>query len=157
MTSSSDARLARDLVTRTKAAMLSTLSTREHGSVYPFGSLVAVATDARGYPLLLLSTLAEHTKNLLTSPRASLLFADPASEDPLANARVTLLGEMKRVPDDELVFVRGTYLAAHPAATTYVGFKDFAFFQLEVSEVRMVAGFGRMGWIDVGDYVRGSV
>ena len=137
--------------------MLSTLSIREDGAVYPFGSLVAVATDARGFPLLLLSTLAEHTKNLVASPRASLLFADHAAEDPLANARVTLLGEVKRVHDDDLAFVRDTYLAAHPEATTYVGFKDFAFYRLEVSEVRMVAGFGRMGWIDVGDYVRGSV
>jgi len=151
-----DARLARDLVTRTKAATLSTLSMREDGSVYPFGSLVAVATDTRGFPLLLLSSLAEHTKNLVTNPRASLLFADHASDDPLANARVTLLGEVKRVPDLELPPVRVTYLESHPEAATYAGFKDFAFYCLDVSEIRMVAGFGRMGWIDPAEYVRGS-
>ena len=151
-----DARLARDLVTRTKTATLSTLSRRDDGTVYPFGSLVAAAADARGFPLLLLSSLAEHTKNLASSPHASLLFADHTADDPLANARVTLLGEMNRVSDDELATVRDAYLARHPEAATYAGFEDFAFYRLEVTEIRMVAGFGRMGWIDVADYTAGS-
>jgi len=147
-----DAQRARDLVTRTKTATLSTLATREDGAVYPFGSLVATSPDEHGRPILLLSALAEHTKNLAVHPRASLLFADPSSEDPLANARVTLLGEVKRVPDDERVAARDAYLARHPEAATYEGFKDFAFYRLEVAEIRMVAGFGRMGWIDAADY-----
>ena len=151
-----DAQLARDLVARTKTATLSTLSSRQDGSVYPFGSLVAAAVDARGFPLLLLSSLAEHTKNLVASPHASLLFADhaPASEeDPLAGARVTLIGDVSRVDDDELPTVRAAYLERHPGAATYAGFKDFAFYRLQVAEIRMVAGFGRMGWIDVAAYV----
>lgn len=151
-----DAQLARDLVARTKTATLSTLSTREDGSVYPFGSLVAAAVDARGFPLLLLSSLAEHTKNLVASPHASLLFADHVSEDPLAGARVTLIGDVTRVTDDEVPVVRAAYLERHPAAATYAGFKDFAFYRLEVAEIRMVAGFGRMGWIDVAEYVGGA-
>ena len=151
-----DAQLARDLVARTKTATLSTLSRRDDGTLYPFGSLVAAATDARGFPLLLLSSLAEHTKNLVGSPHASLMFADHTSDDPLENARVTLLGEVKRVADDDVASVRDAYLARHPEAAMYAGFKDFAFYRLEVTEIRMVAGFGRMGWIDVADYARGS-
>ena len=151
-----DAELARDLVARAKTATLSTLSTREDGTTYPFGSLVASATDTRGRPLLLLSSHAEHTKNLLAIPRVSLLFADHAASDPLASARVTLLGEVKRVEPTELQLVRGAYLARHPEAAMYVDFEDFGFYRLDVREIRMVAGFGRMGWIDVADYARGS-
>ncbi len=149
-----DAELARDLVAGTKTATLSTLATREDGTTYPFGSLVAAATDPRGQPLLLLSSLAEHTKNLLATPHASLLFADHAAKDPLASARVTLLGEVKRVEHAELPVVREAYLARHPEAATYVDFKDFAFYRLDIREIRMVAGFGRMGWIEVADYLR---
>lgn len=149
-----DAELARALVARTKTAALSTLTTREDGSVYPFGSLVAAATDAAGSPLLLLSSLAEHTKNIAVNPRASLLFADHASEDPLASARVTLIGEVKPVPDDERTAARDAYLARHPEAATYAGFKDFAFYRLEIAEIRMVAGFGRMGWIEPAEYLQ---
>jgi len=147
-----DAQLARDLVARTKTATLSTLAARGEGALYPFGSLVATSPDERGRPILLLSKLAEHTKNLAANPRASLLFADHTSDEPLANPRVTLLGEVQRVSDDERPLVRDEYLARHPEAATYEGFKDFAFYRLEVAEIRIVVGFGRMGWIDVADY-----
>lgn len=152
----SDVQTARDLVARAKSATLSTLSTRDDGSLCPFGSLVATATDERGSPLLLLSSLAEHTKNLTTNPQASLLFADHTSNDPLATARVTLMGEVKLVPAEELATARKTYLARHPEAAAYAGFTDFAFYRLEVAEIRMVVGFGRMGWIDAAEYGRAS-
>ncbi len=151
-----DAKLVRDLVGRAKTATLSTLARRDDGAVHPFGSLVAIATDAAGSPLLLLSSLAEHTKNLVADARASVLVADLASGDPLANARVTLVGEVKRVADDEVEAVRTTYLAQHPQAATYAGFTDFAFYRLVIAEIRMVAGFGRMGWIDSAEYARAS-
>jgi putative heme iron utilization protein len=144
---------ARRLVASAKTATLSTLSSRDDGSPpYPFGSLVALATDDRGVPLLLLSSLAEHTKNLASCPRASLLVAETISDDPLAHARVTLLGEVIRARDVELPSVRDAYLAHHPEARAWAGFSDFAFYTMSITEIRWVAGFGKMGWVAITDY-----
>lgn len=146
MSSSTDSELARDLVDGARKAVLSTLALRPAG--YPFGSLVAIATDERGRPLLLLSQLAEHTKNLQACANASLLVADEAAADPLASPRVTLLGACTLVPAGEVEAVRTRYLAHHPEAETWAAFRDFAFYRLEPVDVRLVAGFGRMSWID---------
>lgn len=149
-----DIEAARRLVASAKTATLSTLAPRGgEGPPYPFGSLVAVATDPRGAPLLLLSALAEHTKNLLACPRASLLFAESGAADPLARSRVTLLGDVASVPEAELVTARQRYLAAHPEAGTWASFNDFAFYAMTLAEVRLVAGFGRMGWIAPDEYL----
>lgn len=146
-----DAGEARALVSAARTATLSTIATRPAG--HPFGSLVALAVDARGRPLLLLSSLAEHTKNLEASPRASILVA---AEGGLAAARVTLLGRCVRVPDAEIEEVRATYLAAQPEAAAWASFRDFAFWRLEIEDVRIVSGFGKMGWIAADDYASSS-
>lgn len=138
-----DAEIARDLVARAKHATLATVGLRPAG--HPFASLVAVAADERGRPLLLLSALAEHTKNLLACEKASLLFA----ESDLAAARVTILGACTRVDD---AAVRARYLAVHPDAAQWADFKDFAFYRLEPAELRVVVGFGRMSWVSAEDY-----
>lgn len=147
----SDAVTARELVRRCRTATLATIALRPAG--HPYASLVAVAADARGRPLLLLSKLAEHTKNLEASAKASILFADDATTDPLASARVTVLGAIARVPVEEIEDTRARFLAAHPEASSYAGFTDFAFFRLEPEELRVVAGFGRMSWIAARDYL----
>jgi heme iron utilization protein len=150
-----DAEAARQLVRAATTATLSTLSAPSNGSApYPFGSLVATATDARGIPLLLLSSLAEHSKNLAACPRASLLFTQPDAAEPLASPRVTLLGEVAPVRGQDVPRVRDAYLARHPNASAWASFKDFAFYEMTIAEVRLVAGFGKMGWIDVADYLR---
>lgn len=143
----SDAAQARALVTSAKTATLSTIATKPAG--FPFGSLVAIAVDDRGRPLLLLSSLAEHTKNVGASPLASVLVA---AEGGLAAPRVTLLGRCVRVPEAEVDQTRATYLAVHPDAKAWASFSDFAFYRLEVEDVRLVAGFGKMGWITATDY-----
>lgn len=142
-----DVEQARALVAAAKTATLSTIATRPAG--HPFGSLVAIAVDARGRPLLLLSSLAEHTKNLEASSLASIMIAGDGG---LAGPRVTLLGRCARVPDADVDEVRTAYLAAHPDASTWAAFRDFAFWRLEVEDVRFVAGFGTMGWITPADY-----
>ena len=138
---------ARALVASAKTATLSTIATRPAG--HPFGSLVALAVDDGGRPLLLLSSLAEHTKNLEASPLASILVA---GEGGLAGPRVTLLGQCARVPGGEVEAARATYLAAHPDASAWASFRDFAFWRLAIEDVRFVEGFGRMGWIAPADY-----
>jgi hypothetical protein len=146
----SDAKIARELVAKARTATLATIALRPPG--HPYASLVAIAADDAGRPLLLLSKLAEHTKNLDACASASVLVADAGAADPLASARVTILGSMARVPDAEIAAARATFLAAHPEASSYVSFADFAFHRLEPEELRIVAGFGRMSWIAAAEY-----
>ncbi|MFO0737437.1 MAG: pyridoxamine 5'-phosphate oxidase family protein [Labilithrix sp.] len=143
----------RALVAAASVATLSTLARDPEG--FPYGSLVAFASDARGRPLLLLSRLAEHTENLRARPEASLLVCEaPGLAPDLALGRVTLLGRCTLVPDAEKSDVRTIFLARQPSAATYVDFADFAFYRLEPQALRYVGGFGRMSWVDVKDYLR---
>jgi heme iron utilization protein len=144
----------RTLADRARSATLSTLAREPAG--YPYGSLVTVAIDDAGRPLLLLSTLAEHTTNLLAAPQASILLTEPlgAHDQPLALGRVTLLGPCTAVSDDEKAAVRDVFLARQPSASYYVDFEDFAFYRLEPAALRYVGGFGRMSWVSPEDYRR---
>src|SRR5215469_565128 len=106
-----------------------TLATTLAGSSWPYASLVLVAADLDASPLLLISALAEHTKNLLAEPRASLLFDDTAGlDDPLTGARATVLGELRPDPDP---YRLARFTARHPAAAAYVGFADFKLYRME--------------------------
>lgn len=145
---------ARALVRAARTGALSTLSRRRPG--HPFGSVAPYAPDERGRPVFLISGLALHTKNLEADPRASLLVTPPGPvEDPLAAARVTLLGEARRLAPDEATADRARYLERHPSAEGWVDFADFAFWRLEVAEAYFVGGFGAMDWI-AGDAYAGA-
>lgn len=149
----SHAERCRTLVESVRSATLCTLSREPAG--FPYGSLVTVAFDAAGRPLLLLSTLAEHTQNLAARPEASILVTEPLGQhaQPLALGRVTLLGSCAAVPEgDERAEARRIFLAAQPDASYYVDFRDFAFFRLEPISLRYVGGFGRMSWVSADDY-----
>lgn len=120
---------------------------------FPFGSVAPFGLEANGHPTFLVSHMAMHTQNLLADPRASLLVTQPGwTGDPLAGARVTLLGLVAPVPADEVADVRTGYLARHESARYWVDFDDFAFFRMEVVDLYYVAGFGAMGWVDAGEY-----
>lgn len=140
----SHAERARTLAARTRLGTLCTLARDPAG--YPFGSVVAFAVTAEGDILLLISDLAEHTKNLKEDSRASLLVSDTGAADPLAAERVTLLGRAQVCQDEAL---REAYLQAVPSAAQYAGFRDFHLYRLAVEEVRYVGGFGRMSWVAV--------
>ena len=121
-----------------------TLATSREG--WPYASLVLAAVDQQARPLLLLSNLAEHTKNLKRDPRASLLFDGTAGlDDPLTGARVTVLGEVAPVEDPALL---ARYTRRHPSAAAYAGFADFHLYRLEPSRAHLVAGFGRIDWVE---------
>ena len=139
---------ARTLVTQMTTGTLCTLAGEPEG--YPYGSFVTVAFDD-GNPVFLVSTLAEHTRNLERDPRASLLVAEGGSEDPLANGRVTLLGPCRRV-DGDGGSGRAAFLATHPNAAYYADFRDFAFWRLRVESIRYIGGYGRMSWVAALDW-----
>jgi putative heme iron utilization protein len=112
----------------------------------PYVSLVLAATAPDGAPLLLLSDLAQHTVNIAADPRIALLFDGTAGHDePLTGPRVTLLGRVERSDDARL---RGRFLARHPGAALYAGFADFRLYRIAVARAHLIAGFGRIDWIE---------
>lgn len=146
----SDAERSRTLVAASTFASLATMSTECPG--FPFGSLVGYASDSSGRLLLCLSSLAEHSRNMAADPRASIMVTEADNgTDPLAQARVTLVGEMVKLEGDERQAAMDTYLAAHPTAF-YIAFSDFSVYRLDVANVRYVGGFGRMSWVSMAEY-----
>lgn len=123
------------------------LSTRlAGGDGWPYGSLVMIGVDHDLSPILLLSDLAEHTKNIAADPRASLLIDGTLGhDDPLSAPRVALMGRIARI-DDRASTTR--YIAHHPASALYVEFADFHFFRLTIERAHLVAGFGRIRWLE---------
>jgi len=143
---------ARTLVHLGRTGALGTLSRRHPG--HPFVSVMPYATDERGRPLLLISRLAMHTQNLEADPRASLLVtrAGDGGDDPLALARVTLMGRAARVEVGARDAARRAYLARHPNAAHWVDFEDFGFWRLDLADVYFVGGFGAMDWVEAAGY-----
>jgi putative heme iron utilization protein len=148
----SHAERCRTLVAGSSRGALSTIATDPAG--YPYGSVASYGLDERGNPLFFVSLMAEHTQNALRDPRASLLVTEPVPEgaDPLASGRVTLIGQLSPVADDDRPRVRDRYLAANPASAYYIDFGDFTFYRLDVESIRYVGGYGRMSWVDAARY-----
>jgi hypothetical protein len=141
---------ARTLVSNIKTGTLCTLAQEPAG--FPYGSFVTFSLDS-GDPIFFISTMAEHTKNLLLDGRASLLVAESGGADPLAGGRVTLLGEARQlVADEDRANARASYLAIHPNASYYIDFGDFSFWKLEVASLRYIGGYGRMSWVSLEDW-----
>jgi heme iron utilization protein len=134
-------RLARSLLRRSRQGALATLMA---GSGDPYCSLVNVASHPDGSPILLISRLALHTRNLLGDARVSLMLDERAEGDPLEGARIMLAGRAEQAADPDLEMVRRRYLSAHPSAEAFVNFADFSFFRIRPSGTHLVAGFGRI-------------
>jgi heme iron utilization protein len=117
------------------------LATLMAGTGDPYCSLVNVATAIDGSPLLLLSKLALHTKNILADARVSLMLDERKPGDPLEGARVMLMGTIAVTSDPA---TRAAYLRRQPEADMFAGFADFAFYQIALTRAHLVAGFGRI-------------
>jgi putative heme iron utilization protein len=131
---------ARTIAASTNSATLASLT----AAGAPWASLVTFGL-LDGAPVLCVTNMAEHGRNLAGDPRASIAIVEPASDpDPLASGRVTLAGVVERPSGDELVAARDAYLAAVTAAKYYVDYSDFTMWVLRVQRVRWVGGYGRM-------------
>ena len=150
MSEPSPAAIARRLI---RASDRASLATALSGEDWPYASLVLTACDHAAGPILLLSDLADHTRNIAADGRVSLLFdGTQGLDEPLAGARVTVLGRAMRMAGEPAVTeARGRYLRRHPGADLYVDFKDFAFHAVAVERAHLVAGFGRIEWIEAAD------
>ena len=134
-------RLARSLLRRSRQGALATLAA---GSGDPYCSLVNIASDFDASPILLISRLALHTKNILGDNRVSLMLDERAAGDPLEGSRIMLAGRAEEAAGDAAAILRRRYLSAHPSAEVFVDFKDFSFFRIVPSGAHLVAGFGRI-------------
>ena len=114
----------RTLIHLQQVGSLSTLSEKHSG--WPFGSVMPYGLDQTGNPTFLISTMAIHTQNLLHNPKARLLIIEAAAdEDPLGKARVTIMGEITQVAEEDLAVIRESYLNQHQEARYWVDFGDF--------------------------------
>lgn len=147
----SPGKLARTVVRGLDRAALATIArgdTPEAGA--PYASLVLVALDHGAAPLLLVSQLADHTRNLQADPRVSLLFDGTGGlAEPLTGPRVTVQGVAAPSSDPA---VRARFLARHPGAAMYADFRDFAFWRVTPQRAHIVAGFGRIHWIEAAAF-----
>jgi putative heme iron utilization protein len=140
---------ARTLLAATNVATLATLS--DDGG--PWGSMVTYAALPDGSPVLCVSQLAEHGRNLARDPRASLVVVDPAPvTDPLSAGRVTLAGAVQRPEGEAREAARATYLAAVASGRYYIDYTDFSLYVLRVERVRWVGGYGRMSSAEGAEY-----
>ncbi|MBE7220653.1 MAG: pyridoxamine 5'-phosphate oxidase family protein, partial [Caulobacteraceae bacterium] len=131
---------AKRLLRSIRAGTLATLT----GAGEPFATLVTVATDHDGAPLILVSQLSAHTRHMDKDPRVSLLLAETGEGDPLAHPRLTLTGTAAKVSEPEARrAARARFLARHPKAELYADFSDFSFWRIGLEQVHLNGGFAR--------------
>lgn len=134
---------ARKFLRSSRSGILSTHS--QHCAGYPFGSVAPFVLDHHCQPIILISSIAEHTKNIQSNPKVSLLvFA--GGEDLQANARLTLLGEAGQIEKKADADLRARYLRYLPQAASYFDMHDFSFYRIHIHQARYIGGFGKMTW-----------
>jgi putative heme iron utilization protein len=144
--------VAKDLLRSTRAGALATL---DRNTGHPFSSLVNVATDADGSPVILVSRLSTHTANIEADPRASVLLASTGKGDPLAYPRLTVLGTFAKLERDtpDSARVQRRFLSRHPKSKLYAGFGDFGFWRLSMVSAHLNGGFARAADLKASDII----
>ena len=144
----SNAREARLMLRAHRYGALSTLSKKFGG--HPFGSITPYLVDHDGSLLILISSLAEHTKNIQHDARVSLITHDQRDPHIQTQGRVTVLGNASQEPNRERAGLR--YLRYFPEAQTYLGMHDFSFYRIQPVAIRYIGGFGKIHWVDMEHY-----
>ncbi|WP_227243418.1 HugZ family pyridoxamine 5'-phosphate oxidase [Paraburkholderia caribensis] len=112
---------------------------------FPYPTVLPFAPDSHHHPTILVSRLAEHTRNLHSDPRAGFLIVHAPDGDVLNGQRITLVGTFEHVEPTPPVTQR--YLRYHPDAERYLVLGDFSFWMMSVERMRYIGGFGAMGWL----------
>jgi putative heme iron utilization protein len=139
---------ARRMLRSHRYGALCTLSKKIDG--YPFGSITPYLVDHDGSLIILISTLAEHTKNIMHDPRVSLITHDQHDPRILTQGRVTFTGNAGLEPNRDQAGLR--YLRYFPEAQTYFSMHDFSFYRIRPVAIRYIGGFGKIHWIDMENY-----
>ena len=139
---------ARCLLNHQNMGVLSTQSVDVEG--YPFGSIVPYALNYDGEPVMLISDLAQHTRNIKRNNKVSLTVFDRYADDPQASGRLTWIGDAEVInPSD--TETRGRYLRYFPSAESYFETHDFAFYCIHLRRARFIGGFGQIYWVEKDD------
>jgi hypothetical protein len=132
---------AKRLLRQIRSGALATLA---RATGYPFATLVSIATDFDGCPILLTSQLSAHTGNLAADPRASVLLAEGGRGDPLAHPRLTVVGRAFRASEPaERARLKSRFLGRHPKSALYADFGDFSFWRVSIETAHLNGGFGK--------------
>jgi putative heme iron utilization protein len=146
------AALCREIIRGADRATLATMAVRGKAGTngpWPYASQVLTTCDRQGNPLLLISDLADHTRNIRNDARVSLLYSGPAVDEPLG-PRVSLQGEAEQLDKGPLL---ETYLQRHPSAKIYADFSDFHLFRVRPVRAHLVAGFGKAYWVEAARFM----
>ncbi|SAL84250.1 pyridoxamine 5'-phosphate oxidase-related, FMN-binding [Caballeronia choica] len=115
---------------------------------FPYPTALPFAPTARHLPMLLISHLAEHTRNLHADSRAGFLVAHASDGSVLAGQRLTMLGSFAPAAADEASDLARRYLRYQPDAERYLELGDFTIWIMSLERMRFIGGFGAMGWLD---------
>ncbi len=139
-----------DLIDKSPMATLATLD-KELST--PFTSLVAFVVDDKGNPIVFISDLAIHTKNIEKQGGSSLMVSDVNKDNLFNSKRVTYTGTMEKVADEEEVKkLKKLYLAKFPDSEELMQLADFNFHRLKIKKVYYIGGFGGGDWIELDEY-----
>ncbi len=139
---------SRTLMLKRDHAILSTMSVEYPG--FPFGSVAPYAMNKEGHPIVLISSIAQHTKNVLADSKMSLTITAADGGDVQAAARLCLLGHLKPMEADEQAENR--YFSYFEQSKLYFDVHDFSFYEFHPEAVRYIGGFGKIFWVDVADF-----
>src|SRR5262244_1425542 len=142
---SDQARTARMLLKRQSVGVLSTHSVDVEG--YPFGSIAPYILNYDGEPTILISEIAQHTRNIKRNNKVSLTVFDPRMDDSQASSRLTWIGNAESV-DPSDTKIRHRYLRYFPSAESYFETHDFSFYCIRLRRARFIGGFGEIYWIE---------
>lgn len=145
------AKHARDLMMSEYQGILSSHSVDAAG--YPFGSVVPYCFDRKGRPVILISRIAQHTKNIKANPKVSLIVTEGQADDMQEKGRVTYLGDAKPLASDDIDTAE-RYYRFFPDARDYHKTHDFDFYYLELYRVRFIGGFGRIYWVERDNFLK---
>ena len=144
---------ARLLLKQQSNGVLSTHSVDVEG--YPFGSITPYTLNPAGEPIILISNIAQHTRNIQNNPKVSLTIFDASAEDTQANSRLTWIGDAETVPisDSES---RRRYLSYFPSSASYFEMHDFMLYRIKLVRARFIGGFGQIYWLEPSSIIIGN-
>jgi putative heme iron utilization protein len=142
---SDQALIARRLLNHQSVGVLSTHSLDVEG--YPFGSIAPYALNYESEPTILISDLAQHTRNIKRNNKVSLTVFDQCVDDAQSNARLTWIGDAEAIDPSDTT-IRDRYLRYFPSAESYFATHDFSFYRIRLRRARFIGGFGQIFWIE---------
>lgn len=150
MNKTSKAKLARKLLRSEYQGILSTVSVDVEG--YPFGSVVPYCMNKQAKPVILISTIAQHTKNILSDSKVSLTVTERELDDGQTGGRITYVGDAEKLNSDDTESIE-RYYQYFPQSMDYHKTHNFDFYQINPVRIRFIGGFGEIYWLEKEDFL----